>query len=79
MMQKWEYQIEYIHNHAPIDIQFNELGHEGWELVAVSDNRAFFKCPVGTLAKTDAPTCGSEDCSQGYGFPCEACGISTRD
>lgn len=49
-MTQWEYQVAPVLNHAAAQI-LNNFGHDGWELVTLSDNGsgnyvAFFKRPV---------------------------------
>ena len=43
--QKWEYKIVPLGTFHGVD--FGSLGNEGWELVAVYDDKLFFKRPVG--------------------------------
>lgn len=42
---KWEYRTRKIESIE----QMNEYGQEGWELVAVSGDIAFYKRPVGGI------------------------------
>ena len=44
-MQTWQYKIELVSNGSPRDDNrnFNNLGKDGWELVAVNDGKAYFK------------------------------------
>jgi hypothetical protein len=41
-MRKWEYKVV---NYDPSESDINKLGAEGWELVAVSDSKCYFKRP----------------------------------
>lgn len=50
-MKRWEYWIAYCdphsRNHGPTRVRFDEMGMDGWELVAVSaDGWAYFKKEV---------------------------------
>lgn len=44
---RWEYERVFLAEMKAIEIsnRFNELGKEGWELVAISDEVAYFKRP----------------------------------
>ncbi len=44
---KWEYQVFKVHeNLEHREFGFNTLGDEGWELVSVENDIAYFKRPV---------------------------------
>jgi hypothetical protein len=46
--QRWEYQARNLKKRArkALEKDFNELGGEGWELVAAAEGRAIFKRPA---------------------------------
>jgi hypothetical protein len=44
-MDKFEYRVKYISAYDVLNRlnSFDELGKQGWELVSVDDNKAYFK------------------------------------
>jgi hypothetical protein len=47
-MQKWEYKVIYTNSMEEIQ----ELGEQGWELVAVDNRTCYFKRPVPESQET---------------------------
>ena len=40
---QWEYTLIYLHTDEEAPARLNEQGMQGWELVGVTDGRAYFK------------------------------------
>jgi len=54
-MTKWLYKIKYVGPFQTRDVEFDSFGKEGWELVSVSNDVAYFKKPVPTVRADTGP------------------------
>lgn len=57
MSKKWEYKVWSFPgtSASELQIEMNQFGQEGWELVAVLNHRGFFKRPIPADRIPDFP------------------------